>query len=200
MTYLGTIDLEKEGSNRAYVDVKTVTKHIPPEVFPEVETQENIMETMRDMEKRNLIAEWATARYIDEYTFIITSTGLLQFRKQVQPVLIAVAKQNDFEKLIEKTGAPAVKAGVKRMWTKFQDKTEDEIIQMVVKTGLSFGTKIGTVFLVNLFSGGNSRWRKLKLLLASNAGNHTRPTHRTAALRLHILLHVNNKVPTKIIT
>lgn len=151
------MDLERQGSGRAYVDVRTIVKQIPQEVFPEVETQENIMETMRDMEKRNLIAEWATARYPDEYTFIITSTGLLQFRKQIQPVMNAVAKQEDFEKLIQQTpGDSALKTEVVRMWTKFKDKAEDEIIQMLVKTGLSYGTKAGTSFLVNLFTGGSS--------------------------------------------
>ena len=113
------------------------------------------METLRDMERRKLVKEWASARHIDEYTFIITGTGLIQFRKQIQPVINAVAKQEDFEEMIEKTqGDSELKMEIKRLWAKIKDKTEDEIVQVIVKTGLKFGTKVGTAFLVHLFAGG----------------------------------------------
>jgi hypothetical protein len=57
LTYLGTTDLDMQGGGRAYVDIRTITKLIPKEVFPEVKTQENIMEAIRDMEKYGNIVE-----------------------------------------------------------------------------------------------------------------------------------------------
>ena len=74
---MGTLELEKHNDGRAVVDIRTITKLIPIEVFPEVETQEDIMETLRDMEKRKLVSEWATSRYIDEYSSIITVIFLI---------------------------------------------------------------------------------------------------------------------------
>jgi hypothetical protein len=139
LTYLGTRDLEMQGSGRAYVDVRTISKLIPAEIFPEIETEADIWETLREMEKRDLIAEWAGARYADETTFIIKSTGIIQFRKQIQPIVNAASKQETYEEMIEQTpGDPSIKKEFKMMWIKLKDKTEDEIIQTIVKGGAEF--------------------------------------------------------------
>jgi hypothetical protein len=158
LTYLGTIDLDKSGSGRATLDIRTIVKLIPKEIFPEIETEEDIMETLRDMERRNLVKEWASARYIDEYTFIITGTGLIQFRKQIHPIIASVAKQETYEKMIEAVpstpGDSSFRRELKSMWSKLKDKTEEEIVQTLVKKGVETGTKIATMFIVNYFAHG----------------------------------------------
>lgn len=106
------------------------------------------------MEKRDLIREWAGARNADQTTFIISSTGIIQFRKQIQPVVNAVSKQETYEEMIEKTpGDSSLKVFFKGMWIKLKDKTEDEIIVTMVKGGLNLGTRAATKFVVSLFGG-----------------------------------------------
>jgi hypothetical protein len=144
LTHLGITESENPytGSQGA-INVWQVSKLIPPEILPTIVADHDLLCNILEMKKKRRLKELNDPILSDDNDsrrFSMTSSGMLQFRKEILPMAQMLINQDQkLEQTIQSSKADSnTKKGfvekLKEFKDKFQDKLEDEAINFLINT------------------------------------------------------------------
>ena len=151
LTHLGIKESENPytGSQGA-ITIWQVSKLIPPEILPSVDGTHDLLCNILEMKKKRWLKELndpILSNDDDSRRFSMTSSGMLQFRKEILPMAQMLINQDQkLEQTIQNSKADSnTKRGfiekLKEFKDKFQDKLEDEAINFLINTAKEYGLK-----------------------------------------------------------
>jgi hypothetical protein len=159
---LGIIESEnRETGTRGAINIWQISKLVLPEIVTSISSPTEVLCNMLEMKDKGLLGESKVGfrRYFDEdndmRSFYLTSWGVIQFRKELEPLAkMLIEQQQQYTKIIDKTrGDSKVKRSFIEILIRFKDKLEskleEEAIDVIVGVAREHGIKAVT-FLVNL--------------------------------------------------